>query len=164
MNHGLVSLRDAPSGNTARECPAVLIVGQVEDDGGPDSMFGRLPWRTERAGNCLEAFLHVYSSHPRVVVCERDLPDGNWKDILEIARSLPAPPPVIVTSRLADDYLWAEVLNLGGYDVLGKPLDKGEVSRSIRLAREHWVNQRHLPQCAKGASAAKGGLRVCSTA
>lgn len=163
-NNELVTLRDAVSGNAAWESPTVLIVGPVEDDSGQDSMFGQFPWRSDRVRNCLETILHVHRSLPRVVVCERDLPDGSWRDILEITASLPGPPPVIVTSRLADDYFWAEVLNLGGYDVLRKPLDKGEVSRSVSLAWEHWANQRHSAQRAKGARAAKGGLRVCLTA
>jgi CheY-like chemotaxis protein len=42
----------------------------------------------------------------------------------------PDPPMLIVTSRLADDYLWAEALNLGAYDVLAKPFDASEVSSS----------------------------------
>jgi DNA-binding response OmpR family regulator len=34
---------------------------------------------------------------------------------------------LIVTSRFADDYLWSEVLNFGGYDVLSKPFSEEEV-------------------------------------
>jgi FixJ family two-component response regulator len=45
---------------------------------------------------------------------------------------------MIVTSRLADDRLWAEALNLGVYDVLAKPFDRTELIRSVRLAWEHW--------------------------
>lgn len=164
MDHGLFSLRDAVSGKTAQERPTVLIVGQVEDDGGRGSVFGQFPWQTDRAANFLEAIVHIHRSLPRVVVCERDLPDGSWKDVLEMARSLPGTPPVIVTSRHADDYLWAEVLNLGGYDVLRKPLDKREATRSISLAWEHWANQRHAEQRAKAARAAKGGMSTCLTA
>ncbi|MBZ5618887.1 MAG: hypothetical protein LAQ69_09220 [Acidobacteriia bacterium] len=162
-NNELFTLGDAISGNTARESPTVLIVGPVEDDSGQDSMFGQFPWRTDRVDNCLETILHVHCSLPRVIVCERDLPDGGWKDILEIAASLQSRPPVVVASRQADDYLWAEVLNLGGYDVLRKPLDKGEVSRSVSLAWEHWANQRDSAQRAKRADARKE-LRVCLTA
>jgi hypothetical protein len=35
---------------------------------------------------------------------------------------LPDPPVLIVTSRLADEYLWAEALNPGAYDVLASRL------------------------------------------
>jgi FixJ family two-component response regulator len=45
---------------------------------------------------------------------------------------------VIVTSRLGDDHLWAEVLNLGGYDVLAKPLDGSELFRALSSAWRNW--------------------------
>ena len=43
-------------------------------------------------------------------------------------------PVLIVTSKVADEYLWSEVLNLGGYDVLAQPLDRDEVTRVARSA------------------------------
>jgi DNA-binding NtrC family response regulator len=159
----LYSLRDAASGKVARHSPTVLVVDPVEVDYSQDSILGQLPWRTDCVRSCLEAILYLHRSIPRVVVCERDLPDGSWKDILQLTAPLDSP-PVIVTSRLADDHLWAEVLNLGGYDVLRKPLNKEEVSRSVSLAWEHWANQRDSAQRAKAAHAAKGGLQVCLTA
>ncbi len=47
-------------------------------------------------------------------------------------------PNLIVTSRLADEGLWAEVLNLGGYDVLAQPFDAEEVYRVVFLAWDEW--------------------------
>jgi DNA-binding response OmpR family regulator len=35
---------------------------------------------------------------------------------------------------LADEALWAEVLNLGGYDVLTKPFDPKEVHHAVSMA------------------------------
>jgi FixJ family two-component response regulator len=54
---------------------------------------------------------------------------------------MPAPPLLVVTSKNADDALWAEALNLGAYDVLSKPFDKTEVMRIISLAWLHWKEQ-----------------------
>jgi DNA-binding response OmpR family regulator len=79
-----------------------------------------------------------------VVICERDLEDGTWADILTCIQSLPHPPTLIVTSRLADDELWSLVLHLGGWDVLAKPFDRSEVLRSVRYAWEHWCRQIEL--------------------
>jgi len=81
---------------------------------------------------------------PVVVICERDFADGNWKDILGALTLLAQPPPLIVTSRLADECLWAEVLNLGGRDVLAKPLDEKEVLWAVSSA---WRNSER--QCEK---------------
>ena len=64
------------------------------------------------------------------------------------------PPMLIVTSRTADDRLWAEALNLGAYDVLAKPFDQSEVTRVVSLAWLHW-KERHDSQAM--VSANRGG-------
>jgi DNA-binding NtrC family response regulator len=68
------------------------------------------------------------------VLTEAYLPDGNWKDVLNLTYELGATPPVIVTHRFADDRFWAEVLNLGCYDMLAQPFDTREVQRILALA------------------------------
>ncbi|HLK68398.1 MAG TPA: hypothetical protein VKU19_33430 [Bryobacteraceae bacterium] len=80
--------------------------------------------------------------HARIplVVTERDLAPGSWRDILENISLLPDAPVLIVTSRLADEYLWAEALNLGAYDVLAKPFDPCEVKRVLDSAWRHWTD------------------------
>ncbi|SPE39383.1 exported hypothetical protein [Candidatus Sulfopaludibacter sp. SbA3] len=89
-----------------------------------------------------------------VVLCDRDLEPDTWKSLLQQFAGLPQPPCLIVTSRTADEYLWAEALNLGAYDVLARPFDRSEFVRTISLARLHWQNQH--PSChAAGQSAAR---------
>jgi hypothetical protein len=50
------------------------------------------------------------------------------------------PPLLIVPYRLADEYLWAEALNLGAFDVLAKSFDGNEVDRTLGLAWRHRVD------------------------
>jgi len=144
--------------------PTLLIVGPVEDGYGPNPVFDQFPWPAHRLRTCREVAFHLHGGHPCVVVCERDLADCDWKDVLEVTVSLPDPPPVIVTSRLADEYLWAEVLNLGGFDVLAKPLDRQEVSRVLNFAWEHWVDQTYRAERFKARPVRKGDLAKCSAA
>jgi len=89
------------------------------------------------ASDCGQAIAQIKRTDLRLVICEQDLPDGSWKDILDAIATESDPPSLIVTSRLADDRLWAEVLNLGGYDVLAQPFDREEVRRVAVLARDH---------------------------
>jgi DNA-binding response OmpR family regulator len=87
------------------------------------------------------------SEYPVVVACEGVLPDGSWKDLYEfLSASLRNPPPFIVVSRHADESLWAEVLNLGGYDVLAKPFESAEVQRVMSMARRHGAENRVMAQ------------------
>ena len=80
----------------------------------------------------------VLHSFPNsVVVCTRRFEDGHcWKDILNELHGMPIPPPLIVADRLADESLWAEVLNFGCYDLLMTPFDAEEVLRVVTLAWE----------------------------
>jgi DNA-binding response OmpR family regulator len=71
-----------------------------------------------------------------IVLSESDLVTASWKEVLAEIQPLPGPPLLIVTSRLADDYLWAEALNLGAYDVLAKPFDAMEVIRIVTSAMQ----------------------------
>lgn len=77
-----------------------------------------------------------------IVLCERESVAGSWKDVLESVGTFSAPPMLIVTSRTADEYLWAEALNLGAYDVLSKPYHPAEVVRVLSMAWLHWMNRR----------------------
>jgi DNA-binding response OmpR family regulator len=114
--------------------PVIALVGEVEQDAGRSFSFESLAQSVCRVPGCLTFQRQARRMTPRVVVCERDLRDGTWRDVLNLSLALRPAPPVIVTSRLADDRLWAEVLNLGGYDVLMKPLDTDEVLRTLTMA------------------------------
>lgn len=132
---------NGPDRLIAAEMPSVILVGAVDDHDGGSSPFGQFSWFTRRVRELRDFREETQKSCPRVVVCEQQLPDGTWKDVLEISGAMHHPAPVVVTSRLADERLWAEVLNLGGYDLLAKPLDRREVFRTMNLAWQHWKNE-----------------------
>ena len=84
------------------------------------------------------AFSQLRQEQFAIVLCNDDLTGGTWRDVWEHISLLPDPPLFIVTSRLADERLWVEALNLGAYDVLVQPFDAGEVLRVLSLAWAHW--------------------------
>lgn len=99
------------------------------------------PAGTDTAGrlfvcaNFEECLSTVRKTRIPIVLCDTD---GNWRRLLEEFRELPEPPYLIVTSRLADDRLWSEALNLGAYDVLAKPFERSEVVRVLTMAWMRW--------------------------
>ncbi len=115
-----------------------------EDHRALSTMFTASPLRLIHAETLAQGLRQAMSQPVRVVVCERYLPDGNWKLLLDKVGELAHPPRVIVTSRLADERLWAEVLNLGGYDVLATPFDADEVQRVVSYAVDSWHCQVHV--------------------
>jgi CheY-like chemotaxis protein len=95
------------------------------------------PWRLTARKTASDAVDELYRERFRVIFCEFHLEDGTWRDVLDLAANLDEPPLLVVTAQLADDHVWAEVLNLGGYDVLSKPLVEEEVRRVLHLAIAH---------------------------
>ena len=87
-----------------------------------------------------------FFGHDRVpiIITEIRLPDGDWKDMLASTREMTSPPNVVITNRLSDERLWAEVLNLGGYDVLVQPFRRDEVAFVLDAALRNWRQRQPL--------------------
>jgi|ERR1051326_283055 hypothetical protein len=106
-----------------------------------DRIFKAMGWKLFRADTWQRALLlplarcatHFFYDHaPR---------DRSWVAALSAINSLPSAPAFILTSRLGDERLWAEVLNLGGYDLLLEPFDSFEVTRVVAAARKYSPNR-----------------------
>lgn len=113
--------------------PSVLLIGPEDRQRSVlHSILQEAGCRTLVCARCRHAIeLIKFAS---VVICEHSLPDGTWQDVLRTAQALTRAPALIVTSRLAGGDLWAEVLNLGGYDVLAQPFRAEEVLWIVRSA------------------------------
>jgi CheY-like chemotaxis protein len=81
-----------------------------------------------------------------IVLCDRDEHAEAWREILQASKNLSAPPCLIVTSRMADDRQWAELLNAGAFDLLAKPFEKSNVIRIVQSAWVHWQSRYGLTE------------------
>ena len=88
--------------------------------------------RVLTASTCSEAD-ELLRSEPAVglVLTDLVLPDGSWCDVLSRTRDLQPEAEVVVCARLADERLWTEVLDAGGFDVLAEPYQDLEVERIV---------------------------------
>lgn len=127
--------------------PAILSVSPNGEDGGSlERIFrgsdlplsARPDWTLVASASLASAVSILVETPVAIVVCEAELFPGTWWELLERFSLLPDPPLLIVTSRLADERLWAEALNLGAYDVLAKPFSAPEVLRVLNSAWVHW--------------------------
>jgi len=101
------------------------------------------------AGDFLEAQekLEVADSYDLVFV-DADLPGGSWKMLLQDILDSRCPCEIIVCSRIADEHLWAEVLQCGAYDLVGEPYDERQVADVAHNA----LHSRHLQRFARVAT------------
>ena len=123
----------------------VLSVSPLDEDHSSlQAIVGHTKWLLLKARDLVSTLVLLQQHEVAVVLCERDLLPGTWIDVLKHVNSLPNTPSLIVTSRLADDRLWGEALNLGAWDVLAKPFDRTEVIRSVHSAWRRWHDQIHM--------------------
>lgn len=102
-------------------------------------------WEIREASTYRQAVEILHDRRIGVTICDTDIADGNWQALLAELQTRTNPPPLIVSSRLADERLWAEVLNLGAYDVLVQPFDRAEVLRVARMAWMAWCRDFQRP-------------------
>ena len=104
-------------------------------------IFSHSNWTLYAASNCSDALQVIHRKAIPVVIWDVDLPGGHWESILDKLGELRHPPRLIVSSRLADERLWADVLQAGAYDLLQTPFDSQEIFRVVSLAWHSWHRQ-----------------------
>jgi DNA-binding NtrC family response regulator len=132
----------------------VLAISPLpEDHALLSEIFTHSKWQLCHATNCEEAIYFLRENRVGVVITECDLDDSCWKELYQEAMELAHPRPrFIIASRLADDRLWSEALNLGAYNVLAKPFDPKEVFWVVSHAWLDW--KRELEGGRRAAAAA----------
>jgi DNA-binding response OmpR family regulator len=110
-------------------------------------------WKLHEASDCGKALALLPTKMFRCSSASPTTPTAIGKTFLNAPARLSAPPNLIAFSRLADEPLWAKVLNLGGFDVLMTPFEPEEVLRVAFAAWSRW-------ECDSVASTAKEATRT----
>ena len=105
----------------------LLVSAQPSDHHSLARILARSHWKLKVRTTCAEGLALLRDSCLPVVICDDESTGGHWQSLLADLADLPAPPALIVSSRLADERLWGKVLNLGGYDLLPTPFVAAEV-------------------------------------
>jgi len=137
---------------------ALLALSDVAELAAAATALSSAGLRTMVSGSCREALRQLSSGQPQVVLCDKHLPDGDWKDLISWLADCPEPPRVIVLAG-AEPEFYAEAINLGAYDVLLRPLNSEELCRVASIA---CGVIRHPPERATAVAAGSYGLPMAA--
>ena len=70
----------------------------------------------------------------QVVLTDRALPDGDWREAIQVVAEGRPNVQVVVCSRQGDHTLVIDVLEQGAYDVLVEPYQREEIRRVLEAA------------------------------
>jgi DNA-binding NtrC family response regulator len=109
----------------------LFISGHHDDARNLSHMLQSLSMDLDTVGTLQQARTRLQQEDYHVVLTEAVLPDGNWLDVLHLARQSTREFQIIVTDPHADAHLWAEALNMGAYDLVAQPFYQPEVCRIL---------------------------------
>jgi DNA-binding NtrC family response regulator len=120
------------------DCNIILSVSPDEEDRASLERIFKSGWSVVASATVASALSVLREIPIPIVICDCDVSSGTWGEMLDHISVLPNSPLLIVSSRRADERLWAEALNLGAWDVLAKPFAADETIRIVSVARQHW--------------------------
>ena len=132
---------------------SLAITPSVEDISFLKHQFKISKWTLYTAASYREGMDALRWNRMPVVLCASKLPDGNWKDVLSQLAPIPDRPRLIVFSRSADDELWGEVLDAGGFDVLATPFQDTKLKFTIASAWLEWKGEQECKPLRKSSHA-----------
>ncbi len=112
----------------------LVITGANEDRESLEMFARRVGWDIRAAGSCESALENLPKARTAVILCDRNLAGVDWRDALEKLAAAASRCAIVLMSPVNDEYLWEEVIRLGGYDVLVKPLQEDQTTRVVNLA------------------------------
>ena len=148
---------------------AIQVVLSVSPDDEDCVSLGRIlkkaDWTLTASATPASALSVLRKTPIPILICDCDFTEGTWQKMFERISTLPDPPVVILTSRLADERFWAEGLNLGAWDVLAKPFKTEKAIRVVDSAWRHWRYRHnvHSSSATPHGKAATGAEQMATT-
>jgi len=130
--------------HSAQKTSRILFIsGRREDALRLSRMLESMPVAIDHVATVRHARAKLHENDYSIILTEANLLDGNWIDVLHLAREHPVEIEVVATSPHADARFWAEALNFGVYDVLAQPFYEPEVRRIVQDACMHREREAH---------------------
>jgi ActR/RegA family two-component response regulator len=99
----------------------------------------------------------VLSKQPvGLVFCDPNLPDGNYRDVINSARSIGSNARIVLTSRQANWPEFLEAVRVGAFDVISTPCRPEDVESIVIQAKRDDRKMATQPMTSNGRSRARG--------
>lgn len=113
----------------------ILVISSLGNRRALLEILNQQGWDTICASTLNECQEALAGRNVTLVFCDKGLPDGTYRDVLRIIRSLNKVVPLVVTSRLADWDEYFEVLQDGAFDLIASSCQPSDVIWVTRRAQ-----------------------------
>jgi DNA-binding NtrC family response regulator len=120
-----------------QKLPVLIVTSQMEDVDELRSILEGTPWDLSDASHLEDPSVAIKAAAPPILLFDRNTADGAWqvtmKRIIKSRRGV----CVVLLSNVGDQYLWDEVVQHGGFDLLTRPFRKEQVLSTLMFAYAH---------------------------
>ena len=119
----------------SRDAVTLLAILRDERDGEAlRSIASSNGWRISIVDSSSRAMLLLQQPPTPLVICDGDLGDEDWRAVFGKITALPYSVCILLASRVVDDYLWQQVIENHGYDVVAKPFQPDALRQTVLFA------------------------------
>ena len=115
----------------------LLASSREEDRRDLEAILEGTRWKLTAAGSRAEAEQALGDLDVPIVLCDRDLQGSCWQENVRALATARRGACVILLSNVSDPYLWDEMVQRGGFDVLTRPFEKQAVLSMLLFAYTH---------------------------
>jgi len=136
---------------------SVLVVhNEPHAFGGLEEMLHEQEIRTARAHQCADAPRLMKEAEPiDLVLTDVTLPDGTWKDVIQMVHEAAKDTPVIVMSRVVSMKLYLDTQDAGAADFIVPPMAPRDLAHVLTAAMHRRVGPGTRHHVARGPRAAR---------
>ncbi|HLY63825.1 MAG TPA: response regulator [Terriglobia bacterium] len=87
--------------------------------------------------NCEEAKRLIPQTQPQLVFTDTALPDGSWRDVIELAEKIGLPVNVIVVGTIEDVKFYLTALERGAFDFVLPPFELDALDFIVQSASQN---------------------------
>jgi len=117
----------------------VLLASERDDDYQKlQALLHDTKWSVARALSWGEVSSFCGRGVSPVVLVDRHFQGSDWRFTLASLLNTTANCCLILVSDVSDPYLWNELVQHGGFDVLTRPFEQAEVHRTLAFAQKHF--------------------------
>ena len=118
--------------------PVLLASGRDDDYVTLQALLQDTKWSVARALTWAEVSSFCGRVASPVVLVDRHFQGSDWQFTLSSLLHTTANCCLILLSDVSDPYLWNELVQHGGFDVLARPFEPAAVHRTLTFAQRHF--------------------------
>ena len=120
-----------------QKIPLLILTSREEDLGELNELLVDSAWELARVPQLEDAAAALKSTAVPVLIFDRDAAGAAWKETVKRLVKSRRHACIVLLSNVSDQYLWDEVVQQGGFDLLTRPFRREQVLSTLLFAYAH---------------------------